>query len=214
MASTTLDKKKEPVIPAGRAELAGAIERRRQCDAAVAAKTESIGRALASEDAALAEIEKCRAAVPRAKAADAAGAATNLDKGKAPTTAWHLSSALGSLDRAERDYEVSVAARERLEGELVELQIDAAVVANDVVVARAKLLAPLITATMARVRAARRQILEDRALLATLASDKDAPEFPADARAFFRSREAEQTRIKCNVRLSAIHASRPMQRWL
>ena len=186
----------KPTVPAGRAELVGAIERRRQCSAAVAAKLESITRARASEADTLAEIEKCEAAVPRAKATDAAGAATNLDKGKAPSTAWHLPSALGSLDRAERDHEVTIAARERMEGELVELQIDAAVAANDVVVARAKLLAPLIAAAMARVRAARRQILKDRALLATLASDKDAPEFPADARAFFKAREAENARIK------------------
>lgn len=73
-----LDKKiKGPVIPAERAELAAAIERRRQCDAVVVAKREAIGRARDGEDAARAEIEKCKAAVPKARETDARSAATN-----------------------------------------------------------------------------------------------------------------------------------------
>jgi hypothetical protein len=186
----------EPAVPAERAELAGAIDRRRQCVAGVTAKLEAIARARAGEDTARAEIEKCKAAVPKARETDARSAATNRDNDKAPSTAWHLSSAISNVERAERELEVAIAARELLESDLVDLEIDAAMAANAVIVVRAQLLAPLIASTMARVRAARLQILKDRVLLSTLLADKDAPQFPDDARAFFPSREAEQARVK------------------
>ena len=192
-----LDKKiKGPVIPAERAELAAAIERRRQCDAVVVAKREAIGRARDGEDAARAEIEKCKAAVPKARETDARSAATNRDNDRAPSTAWHLSSAVSNLERSERELEVAIASRELLESDLVDLEIDAATASNAVIVVRAQLLAPVIASTMARIKAARLEILKDRVLMATLLADNDAPQFPDDGRAFFASREAEQARTK------------------
>ena len=87
MPAAALKKKARPEPPPGpviaddRLPLFDAIERRKQADAAVEAKLETIARARANIEAAGALLEKARAAVPKAREIDAATAATNSRQG-------------------------------------------------------------------------------------------------------------------------------------
>ena len=72
--------------------------------------------------------------------------------------------------------------------------LSVAVTRNAVIVQRNLLLAPIATALLERIRARRVAQLKDRLLLAALLNDDGAPQFPADASAFFAAREAEISR--------------------
>jgi hypothetical protein len=195
MPTTTVEKK-PPVSPA-RAELAATIVRKREAAAVVGKHQEAIARAddlIRQCDTELEKAEATRAQKHREDVRRAATAIENDDTKE--LSAGTGESMRRTIEATQERRQLAVQAKDQLKVDLVKSEIAAALAANDVVIARAKLLAPVIAGTVARVKASRLEILKDRVLLATLLADQDAPEFPHDSQAFFKAREAEQARIK------------------
>jgi hypothetical protein len=162
-----------------RAALRAAISAARQSTAALAAQQSAVHRAGEVVGEIEREITKAAAAVPAAE-----------------STTTSMREAREQREELGDRLVLARAAVERLREQLKQKELDAAFAANAVVCARSELLAPVAAAVLARIKAARVELLRDRVLLAALISDNGAPEFANDPRSFFQIREAEANRRK------------------
>jgi hypothetical protein len=195
MASTALDKKKEPVIPTERAELAGAITGCKQAEARRDGLRNDIGRGKRSSADTDEEIKGLEAKVAAADAADRKRAAGMIKAGRPVVTPWTGDTARSAIEHAKVRRDSIMRGVAELESELAEAEIDAASAKNAVVVSAIKLVAPLFAARMARIRELRSELLQERVALSMLMSDTPV-EFPQGAEAFFPARAAETARIE------------------
>ena len=133
--------------PHPRLPLHDAVGAQRKAERLVEAQHAAIEKASEQIAGADGEIDRLQAAVAKAEESDTLRAAANLknEKGKV-AVGWSADQARRAVENCEERLAMTRRARERLQDEMADLQRQARLAANAVVVERDKLIIPLATA--------------------------------------------------------------------
>lgn len=191
-------KKTTTSAPTDRSALAAAITVRAAADHEAANKQMAVERAKAIIEEAGLKLEAADAEIERAREADIQQAADNISENIGHlASAAYTAKAQAVKSEAEATLEVQRAALIRLQEELEELQLTAALAENSVLVAiRQRLVAPA-QALLEVTKDLTTRLAVSRAVLAELVSDRDMPVF-SDTRfmARLRAQNAREAPLK------------------
>jgi hypothetical protein len=194
--SRAVAKKKPDVavaaVPDARADLARAIEAKREADLAVTAQEQAVERAAELVDQADAAVEAARGKVAGADEADTKRAATSIRTTAEIISPWSGDRARQAVSAAEEHRAIAQRALERLRADLLVLQDDAADRAVDVLVAVKLVVLPVANELHQRLTERKREVAILGRVLSELVGDDErtAPKFH-DAR---RSIQADSRR--------------------
>jgi hypothetical protein len=165
-----------PVIADDRLALFDAIEARKKADDAVTRQHEAVRRAQNVISEAEEHIEKLRGKIEAADLNDERRAASLIKAERPIVSGFVGSSARHAVEHAEANLAMTRRAQAQLQSGLRELELQARLAENAVLVERNKLIAPVAARTVERLESLRLEMAEATALLEVLMRDH-APKF-------------------------------------
>jgi hypothetical protein len=159
-----------PAVAPDRVALAAAIERKRRADRAVEEQHQAINRARQRAVEMDDHIRALRGKIAEADETDVKRAASLLRIDKPIASGWVGESARSNVEHAERNLMLIENALKRLRQDLKELEADAVSAQTAVALAVKLLSRPIAQRLLDRVRADRRRVMIDSAMLAELVS--------------------------------------------